>query len=109
MKKKTPMREFIMGKEWIIHGQSHASYARKHGSDSAGITYPDDYELYFDLSRIRPYFVRHEVLHAFVSSSPHHAANLTAGQMEELIAQLYGEHGPEMHILVDKILNYYLK
>jgi hypothetical protein len=29
--------------------------------------------------------------------------------MEELCAELYGEHGPEMELLVNKILNYYLR
>lgn len=109
MKRKPPLREIIKGIQWVFYAQSNAAYIRNHGSDSGAITYPNDREIYFNISSLAPEYVRHEVFHAYIASSSTGSANLDAFQMEELCAELYGDHGPEMDVLVDKILNYYLK
>lgn len=99
----------IKGIEWSIFAQTPAAYKRKHGSDSHAITYTKDREIFFNLSTLAPNYLRHEVLHAYVASSSTNSSSLTADQMEELAAELYGDHGPEMDLAVDQILNFFLR
>lgn len=109
MKKKTPLKEKIKGYEWTFHAEKSRTYTRKHGSDSHAITYTLDREIFFNIDTLAPEYIRHEVFHAYVASSSTNSSNLDKDQIEELCAELYGDHGPEMDLLVDKILNYYLK
>lgn len=109
MKKKTPIKQIIKGHEWAFYAETNGTYTRKHGSDSHAITYTHDREIYFNISSLAPDYVRHEVFHAYVASSSTNSSNLDKDQMEELCAELYGEHGPEMELLVNKIINYYLR
>ena len=109
MKKKLPLKEKIKGYEWTFHAEKSRTYIRKHGSDSHAITYTLDREIFFNIDTLAPEYLRHEVFHAYVASSNTNSSNLDKDQMEELCAELYGDHAPEMDLLVDKILNYYLK
>lgn len=109
MKKKAPLKEKIKGYEWTFHAQTNTAYIRKHGSDSHAITYPLDREVYFNLSSMAPEYIRHEIFHAYVASSNTNSSDLDKDQTEELCAELYGDHAPEMDLLVDKILNYFAK
>ena len=99
----------IKGIEWAIYAQTPAAYKRKHGSDSHAITYPRDREIYFNKETLAPDYVRHELLHAYVSSSSTNSSSLTTDQMEELCAEMIGEHGPELFLFVDQILNFFLR
>lgn len=108
-RKKVPLKDVIKGHEWTFHAQTSNTYSRKHGSDSHAITYTHDREVYFNIDSLAPDYVRHEIFHAYVASSSINSADLDKDQMEELCAELYGEHGPEMELLVNKILNYYLR
>ena len=109
MKKKPPLKEKIKGYEWTFYAQSNATYIRNHGSDSHAITYTHDREIYLNIGSLAPDFVRHEVFHAYVASCSTNSSSLDKDQMEELCAEVYGDHGPEMDMLVDKIINYYLR
>jgi hypothetical protein len=99
----------MKGIEWEIFAHSTASYKRKHGSDSHAITYPKDREIYFNKDTLAPDYVRHEVFHAYIASSSTNSSSLTMDQMEELAAELFGEHGVEMMLQVDQILNFFLR
>jgi len=109
MKKKAPLKEKIKGYEWTFHAQPNATYVRKHGSDSHAITYTHEREIFFNLNSLAPDYIRHEIFHAYVASCSTNSSSLDKDQMEELCAEVYGDHGPEMDALVDKILNYYLR
>ena len=109
MKKKAPLKEKIKGYEWTFHAQANATYVRKHGSDSHAITYTHEREIFFNLNSMAPDYIRHEIFHAYVASCSTNSSSLDKDQMEELCAEVYGDHGPEMDALVDKILNYYLR
>jgi len=99
----------IKGIEWSIFAQTPAAYKRKHGSDSHAITYPKEREIFFNISTLAPDYVRHEVFHAYIASSSTNSSSLTTDQMEELSAELYGEHEPDMNLAVDQILNFFLR
>lgn len=109
MAKQKSLKLKIKGHDWEVFAQTPAAYKRKHGSDSHAITYTKDKQLYFNISSLAPDYVRHELFHAYIASSSTNSANLTADQMEELAAELYGEHGPEMDCLADQILNFFLR
>lgn len=99
----------IKGIEWKFYAQSPATYNRRHGKDSHAITYTKDREIFFNISSLAPDYVRHEIFHAYVASCSTNSADLNIDQMEELCAELYGEHGPEMDLLADQILNFFLR
>lgn len=105
MKKQKQLTVNIKGHDWLVVGMTSSAYVRKHGNDSGAIMNFQERKMFFNLSSVTPYYVRHEVLHAFVSSSSTASARLTVDQIEELCADLYGEHGPEMDVIADKILS----
>jgi hypothetical protein len=96
----------IKGIEWKVYAQSTAAYNRAHGTDSHAITYYKDRLIYFKLSELASSYVRHEIMHAYVASCNTNSSNLVPDQVEELCAEIYGDHGPEMDLLVDRIINY---
>ena len=97
----------LFGVAWSVFLQSEATYKKMHGSDSDGVCYPHDREIYFCKSSFTPACVRHEIWHAMVASSGHTSSNLTADQMEELGAEIYAEHGPRMDLIVDQIISFF--
>lgn len=107
--KKKPYKANIKGIDWEFHIQSNASYIRSHGKDSGAITYLGDRDVYFNSSQLSPGTVRHELMHVYVKSSGTNSASLSPDDVEELCAELYEVHGPEMDLLVDKILEHFLK
>lgn len=107
--KRKPFKANIKGIDWEFHLQTSRSYVRDHGKDSGAITYLGDKDVYFNQDQLTPGVVRHEMLHVFVASSGINSASLTTDQMEELCCELYENHGPEMDLLVDKILESFLK
>lgn len=94
---------------WKFYVQPQSSYVKDHGSDSDAVTYPHDKECYFNKNRFLPSVVRHEMIHIYVASAGINSANLTADQMEETIAELYEQHGPEMQLLEDEILDFFMR
>lgn len=109
MKKKPALKEKIKGLEWTFHVQTNSAYTRAHGKDSEAVTYPHSREVYFNISCLSPYAVKHELLHVFVASSSTSSSSLTADQVEELCAEIVGEHGIDIEMLSEKILNYFLR
>lgn len=109
MSNKRVLKYSVKGIEWEFRCLTSSAYTRAHGKDSDAVTYPHDSEVYFNRSRFLPAVVRHELVHVFVSSSGTNSANLTAEQMEELCAEIYESHGPEMNMMVDKILDFFLR
>lgn len=109
MKKANSITLSIKGVDWKFYAQTDASYRRSHGKDSDAVTYPHDRDCYFNKSRLLPGTVRHELMHVFVASSGTNSANLTVEQMEELAAEIFEQHGPEMNVLVDKLLDFFLR
>ena len=109
MSKKNSFKLKIKGIDWTVYLQSDSAYSRSHGTDSSAIMSPEDNEIFFKKSKIRPYLVRHELFHAYISSCNTNSSNLTPDQIEELCVEVYGDHGPEMALQCDQILNFLLK
>jgi len=107
--KKKPYKANIKGLDWEFHLQTNSAYVRSHGNDSGAIAYTADRDVYFNTIYLSPGKIRHEILHVYVASSGTNSAYLTKDQMEELCAEIFESHGPEMTLLVDKILEHFLK
>lgn len=99
----------IKGLDWKFYAQSATAYTRKHGKDSHAITYTKDREVFFNANTLAPEYVRHEIFHAYICSCSINSSDLSTDQMEEVAAEIYGEHGPEMDLLTDQILNFFLR
>lgn len=99
----------IKGIDWTFFLQSDRVYAREHGKDSDGISYPGDKEVYFRKSSLSPVVVRHELNHCFVASSGASSSDLDSSQMEELCSEIVGEHAIHIVDLADKIIETFLK
>jgi aspartate/tyrosine/aromatic aminotransferase len=109
MAKRKPYVDKVKGISWEFHLQSTAAYSRMHGKDSGAITYLGDRQVWFSQSQLSPGNVRHEVFHVYIASSGINSATLTADNMEEICAEIYETFGPEMDLLVDKILEHFLR
>lgn len=106
MSKKKFVEYKIKGIDWKFFFESNASYVRAHGNDSGAISYYEDFEVHFNLACLSPGKVRHEVMHVYVASSGTNSASLDKDQMEELCAEIYESHGPDMDVLTDKLLQF---
>lgn len=108
MSKKKSLVIQIKGLEWQVFSQTNTSYIRQHGKDSGAITYLKEKQIYFNKDHFNPGYIRHELLHAFVSSSGINSSSLDADQIEELCAEIVEEHYFEIGSLTDKITNFIL-
>lgn len=110
MAKRKHLLVTIKGIEWKVFVQTHASYVRTNGNDSKAIVYPDDREIYFDRSCVTIGLIRHEVFHAFTSSTDtEHSTDMTASDQEELDCTLYGNNKTAMNDIEDRIVDFILK
>ena len=109
MSRKNHYERKIKDLNWKFYMQTDRTYVREHGADSDAVSYPHDKEVYFCKSRFLPSVIRHELIHIYVASSSINSANLTADQMEESIAEIYEQHGPEMQIIEDEILDFFMR
>lgn len=107
--KRKPYTGTVKGIKWDFHLCVPRTYVRDHGKDSDAVTYPHDKEVYFNSAQLTPGVVRHEIMHVYVASSGTNSASLSADQMEELAAEIFETHGPEMNLLVDNVLDHFLK
>ena len=107
--KRKPYTATVKGITWEFHLQSNATYIRHNGKDSGAITYLGDKQVWFNQSQLSPGVIRHEVFHVYIASSGVSSATLSADNMEEIAAEIYECHGPEMDLLVDRILEHFLR
>lgn len=109
MSKKRPFKKKIKDVEWTFYIQTQRQYIKDHGDDSDAITYPHDRECYFNKTRFLPGCIRHELIHIYAASAGVNSANQDADQREETIAELYECHGPEMQMIEDEILDFFMR
>lgn len=109
MTKKKSFKKKIKDVNWTFYIQTTRQYIKDHGDDSDAITYPHDKECYFNKARFLPSAIRHEMIHIYVASSSVSSSNQDAEQREETIAEIYEQHGPEMQVLEDEILDFFMR
>lgn len=84
----------IKGAEWHFYLESSSVYRRKHGSDSGAIVYIKEREVFFNKAEFDTNAVRHEIFHIYVAeSNTNSSPDFTKDDMEDLGAEIMGEHG----------------
>lgn len=100
----------IKGITWKIYVQAPSVYARKHGSTTHAIVYPEDREAYFQKKFIKLGLIRHELIHMLVeSSSTGRMIKTTPDDREEHIAGLMEDHFYEIGKIAEDIQEFIMK
>ena len=82
----------IKGIKWTFEAFPLKKYKSMHGSESVAITDKMKKELHFIIGKCDIHTIRHEVLHAFVSSCCIDSADLDADAIEEIGAEIQAWH-----------------
>lgn len=82
-------RALIKGRSWSADLYSKKDYMVLHGPDSEAMCVVDKRCIDFAAGNVPIERVRHEVLHAFVEECHAQRLDLTLGQLEELICEIY--------------------
>jgi len=113
MKKKPKLVLNIKGIDWTFNVQTETAFRKMHGlngKNAEAIIYPHDREVYFSSVYLSPYSVRHELAHVYVASTNTSSmTSMTVDDMEELFADIIGEHLDQIQELTSKILNHFLR
>lgn len=97
----------IKGKDWRVKMLSSSTFAKLHSLSTEGVTLPTKREMHFDKNQFSHNVFFHECLHCLVTESNTGSSDLTAGQMEELCAEILYEHYFDMGTWFDKVASYY--
>lgn len=97
----------IKGKNWKFIFLTTKTYEKKHGDDSDGIADVTTRTVTFDKEVVTTGIVRHELMHVWVESSNTGSSDLKPDQVEEMCAVIFQEHGLEMCMLADQIVEDY--
>lgn len=103
----------IKGSKWTFKLVNDKLYDKTHlnidgDEDSSAITLPVQREVHFRKSDITLSIIRHELLHVLVNSSLIGSSALSCHQMEELCAEIIGEHCSDLILWSDLIMNNFL-
>lgn len=106
MKKKNFVSMPIKGSEWHFFLEKATVYKRNHGADSGAITYIKEKEVYFNAADFDTNTVRHEIVHVYVAESNINSSpDFTKDDLEDLLCEIFGEHGPLICQQADYIHN----
>jgi hypothetical protein len=98
----------IKGRDWVFQVLPEKAYVKKFNDDSMAITIEKEKSVYFNKPDFNLVTIRHELLHVLVFSSLVESSELSSEQMEELCAEITGEHGLEIIVWSEKILNHFI-
>lgn len=107
-KRIPPIKINVKGLEWSFHLQTDLAYRKKHGSDSAGITYPGDKAVFFNKAHLSFNYIIHELIHVYYASCLTNSSDLKPDQVEDNCCEILGEHYFEIGSNAQKILDYFL-
>lgn len=93
--------------EWKFFLQTPAAYKRMHGSDSEGITYPEEQEVWLNKKFFSPRTIRHELMHVYVASCNTESSNLNTDQMEDHCCSIVGHHFDAIAMHCTTILEFF--
>jgi hypothetical protein len=83
--------------KWHLALLDDVDYNKKHGTDSLGITESEHRIIDFKKSAFSESLIRHELMHAYISSCCIASmGELTDIDMEEICAEIVGDHGKQI-------------
>ncbi len=105
----------LKGKNWTFRLFTDRAFDKMHNSsvdpdenDNAGMTVFSQYEVHFPKTEWDIVDIRHEILHIYKFMSHTGSATLDAGQTEELLCEIFGNHGLEMCMYADQVAERFL-
>jgi hypothetical protein len=95
----------ILGKRWKVRRLCPASFKRLYGADTDAICHlTPDRKIDFRSDKLIITTIRHEVTHAMLSELCIGSAELSREAFEEVVAEMVGEHGPELLSISRRVL-----
>ena len=104
MKKKSFIFS-IRGHKWKFVLLRDDLFVKEHGEAVYGITMPDSKTVHLRLDHFTKWHVAHELGHVYTSYMHIDSANITAGDMEEMMVSFFASEGDEYIQTRDKIYN----
>lgn len=101
----------IKGRNWTFTLMPDKRFDRLHNPDDDGniaMTVPSTYEVHFRKSDWSPADTRHELLHVLYSMSLVGSTDLSNTDVQEICAEIVGEHLVEMLFWTDQITERFL-
>lgn len=112
MKPLTHILKNIKGKDWTFKLFTDKTFDKLHNpngdEDNAGMTVFSKYEVHFPKSEWDLADLKHEIMHIYKFMSYTGSAELDASQTEELMCEIFGNHGLEMCVLADQVAERFL-
>ncbi|MGL4337294.1 MAG: hypothetical protein ACRCST_10415 [Turicibacter sp.] len=96
----------IKGSNWTVKMLTPRKFIKLH-KDWAAMTLPDSKEIHFRTDFFLPHFIRHELLHAFVSETGVENVKMDIDDMEELCCTIVGDFGIDIIKIADYILIFF--
>lgn len=110
---KTHLTLNIKGKNWHFITIADKSFDKKFPNEegeegeTAAVTKSDENTVYIRKTKVTIPVIRHEIFHVIVFSSLIESSSLTKDQMEELSAEIVGEHASEIVLWAEQVMNFY--
>lgn len=101
----------IKGASWTIKKFTTRKFVKLHEDKNCpALTIPCDREIHLNNDCHTPKYIRHELLHAFVSEcNTESTTSLTTDDMEEICASIVAEYAFDIIKVADEVHTYFLK
>lgn len=102
----------IKGREWKFIVIADKTFDKRYNPEHDGgcaITISADKSVFIKKSSIHMPVIRHEIMHILVFSSLIESSSLTALQIEEMCCEIVGEHGPEIQLWAETVMNFFTR
>lgn len=101
----------IKGRNWHFIVLTDKMFDKKFTSseddETHAVTEPKENTVYFKKSLLTIPTIRHELFHVLIYSSLIESSSLDRLQMEELGAEIMGEHASEVVLWAETVMNFY--
>lgn len=101
----------IKGRNWSFRLFSDKTFDKLHnpnGEENAAMTIFSQYEVHLPKSEWDIVDIRHECCHIFKHMANTGSAELDASQTEELMCEIFGNHGLEICLIADQVAERFL-
>lgn len=98
------MKVTVLGTVWTVKALSVDAFVQMFGQHDLGITIPSSFEIFFSEEELNITTVRHELWHAAYASLCLSAATISRKNQEEIMAELFANHGPAILKLASTLL-----
>lgn len=99
----------IKGRDWKFSLLPDKKFDKLHGEENVAMTIPDSLEVHFKKSVWDAKTIKHELLHVIFAMSLVGSTDLSPTDVEEICAEIVGEHCEEIILWSSKITHHFLR